>query len=186
MPSIWIREFAYTHVFKGCSGGASCKESSCQCRRCSASLRPQPQCCPSFSLPSLSHLPSPKRGLSLLKGNVALVVKICLPMQETRDVGSVPGSGRSLGGGNGSPLQYSCLEIPMDRGAWRATVHEVAKSQTKLKQLSTHARMHNWSSGIFQQYFRIWKQINSNNYKLSGLVTHRVVQPSPLKEILTH
>ena len=76
MPSIRIKEFVYTHVFKGFSSGASCKESSCQCRRCSASLRPQPWCCPSFSLPSLSHLPSPKRDLSLLKGNVALVVKM--------------------------------------------------------------------------------------------------------------
>ena len=140
MPSIRIKEFVYTHVFKGFSSGASCKESSCQCRRCSASLRPQPWCCPSFSLPSLSHLPSPKRDLSLLKGNVALVVKICLPMQETRDVGSVPGSGRSLGGGNGSPLQYSCLEIPMDRGAWRAIVHRVKKSQTELKLLSTYSK----------------------------------------------
>ena len=40
---------------------------------------------------------------------------------DIRDVGSVPGSGRSLGGGHGNPLQYSCLENPMDRGAWRAT-----------------------------------------------------------------
>ena len=48
------------------------------------------------------------------------------------DPGSVPGLGRSLGGGNGNPLQYSCLENPMDRGAWRATVHGVAKSQTQL------------------------------------------------------
>ena len=40
------------------------------------------------------------------------------------------GSGRSPGGGHGNPLQYSCLENPMDRGAWRATVHEVTKSQT--------------------------------------------------------
>ena len=42
--------------------------------------------------------------------------------------GLIPGSGRSPGGGNGYPLQYSCLENPMDRGAWRATVHGVAKS----------------------------------------------------------
>ena len=42
------------------------------------------------------------------------------------DVGSVPGLGRSSGEGNGNPLQYSCLENPMDRGAWRATVHGVA------------------------------------------------------------
>ena len=48
------------------------------------------------------------------------------------DAGSTPGSGRSPGEGNGNPLQYSCLENPMDREAWRATVYEVAKSQTRL------------------------------------------------------
>ena len=46
------------------------------------------------------------------------------------DMGLIPGSGRSPGGGLGKPLQYSCLENPMDRGAWWATVHGVAKSQT--------------------------------------------------------
>ena len=49
------------------------------------------------------------------------------------DVGSIPGSGRSPGEGNGNPLQYSCLENPMDRGAWWATVHRVAKSWTQLR-----------------------------------------------------
>ena len=48
------------------------------------------------------------------------------------DLGSIPGSGRSPGEGNGNPLQYSCLENPMDGGAWWATVHGVAKSQTRL------------------------------------------------------
>ena len=48
---------------------------------------------------------------------------------DLRDVGSVPGLGRSPGGGNDNPLQYSCLENPMDRGAWKATVHEMAKSR---------------------------------------------------------
>ena len=47
------------------------------------------------------------------------------------DLGSIPGSGRSLGEGNGNPLQYSCLESPMDGGAWWATVHGVAKSRTR-------------------------------------------------------
>ena len=56
------------------------------------------------------------------------------------DMGSVPGSGRSPGGGNGNPLQYSYLENPMDREAWQATVHRVPKNQTQLKQPST--RMH--------------------------------------------
>ena len=46
------------------------------------------------------------------------------------DVGSIPGLGRSPGVGNGTPLQDSCLENPMDRGAWEAAVHGVAKSQT--------------------------------------------------------
>ena len=48
------------------------------------------------------------------------------------DLGSIPGSGRSSGEGNGNPLQYSCLENPTDRGTWWATVHGVAKSRTRL------------------------------------------------------
>ena len=54
------------------------------------------------------------------------------------DTGLIPGSGRSPGGGHGNPLQYSCQENPMDRGAWWATVHGVAQSRTQLKQLSMH------------------------------------------------
>ena len=49
---------------------------------------------------------------------------------DTGDMGLIPGSGRSLGGGNDNPLQYSCLENPMDRGAWLAIVERVAKSWT--------------------------------------------------------
>ena len=48
-----------------------------------------------------------------------------------RDRGSIPGLGRSPGGGHGNPLQYSCLENPIDRGAWQATVYGVAKSWTQ-------------------------------------------------------
>ena len=48
------------------------------------------------------------------------------------DLGSIPGLGRSPGEGNGNPLQYSCLENSMDRGAWQATVHGVAKCQTRV------------------------------------------------------
>ena len=51
---------------------------------------------------------------------------------DTGDAGSVPGLGRSHGGGNGNPLPHPCLENPMDRGAWQATVHGVAKSRTCL------------------------------------------------------
>ena len=53
-----------------------------------------------------------------------------------------PGSGRSSGGERGNPLQYSCLENPMDRGAWWTTVHRVTKSWTQLKQLSAHTHTH--------------------------------------------
>ena len=57
---------------------------------------------------------------------------------DIRDVDSILGWGRSPGGGHGNPLQYSCLENPIDRGAWWATVHRVAKGLTRLKCLSTH------------------------------------------------
>ena len=67
---------------------------------------------------------------SLWASHVALVVKN-LPANagEVRDTDLIPGLGRSLGGGRGKPLQYSCLENPMDRGACQATVHRVTKSQ---------------------------------------------------------
>ena len=56
-----------------------------------------------------------------------------------KNLGSIPGLGRSPGGKNGYPLQYSCLEYPMDRGAWKATVHGVTMGLTWLKWLGTHA-----------------------------------------------
>ena len=67
---------------------------------------------------------------------VAQMVKVSVYF--AGDPGSVPGSGRSLGEGNGTPLQYSCLENPMDRGAWWATVRGVAKSQTQLSDFAFH------------------------------------------------
>ena len=69
---------------------------------------------------------------------VALVVKNPpANAGDKRNMGLIPGSGRAPGGGNGNPLQYSFMENSMDRGAWWATVHGVAKSQTRLKRLST-------------------------------------------------
>ena len=74
---------------------------------------------------------------------VALVVKDSpASVGDVRDTGSIPGLGRSPGGRHGNPLQYSCLENPMDRDAWRATVHGVKKSWTRLKQLSVHTHTH--------------------------------------------
>ena len=67
---------------------------------------------------------------------------------DERDVGSVPELGQSPGGGHGNPLQYSCLENPIDRGAWWATVHRVTQSQTQIKQLNTHTLI----SVLFYRY----------------------------------
>ena len=64
-----------------------------------------------------------------MASSVAQMVKN-LPGKDGKDLGSIPGSGRSPGGGNGNPLQYSCLENPMDGGAWCAAVNGVAKSWT--------------------------------------------------------
>ena len=87
---------------------------------------------------------------SPLDFQVALVVKN-LPGSargDMRDVGSIPGSGRYPGKGNANPLQYSCLENAMVRGAWRATVHGVAKNQTQQKGLSTqHTSTLSWVFG---------------------------------------
>ena len=63
-----------------------------------------------------------------------------LPANEgdTGDLGLIPGLGRSPGERNGNPLQYSCLENPMDRGAWRATIHRVAKSQDMIERVNNN------------------------------------------------
>ena len=74
---------------------------------------------------------------------------------DIRDVGSIPGSGRSPGGGHGIPLHYSCLENPMDRAAWRATVHRVAKSRTQrvlVKAVINHILKISYQLHILQIY----------------------------------
>jgi len=60
---------------------------------------------------------------------------------DTGDTSSIPGSGRSPGGGNGNPLQHSCLGIPMNRRARWATVHEITKSQTRLRMHAVHLEL---------------------------------------------
>ena len=74
---------------------------------------------------------------------MALVVKNqAASAGDIRNLGSIPGFGRSLGEGNGNPLQPSCLENPMDRRAWWATVREITKNRTRLKQLSVYIFPH--------------------------------------------
>ena len=68
-----------------------------------------------------------------MEGSSQVVLVVKNPPANTgdiRDVGSIPGLGKSPGGGHGNPLQYSCLENPVDRGAWQATVFRVAKRWT--------------------------------------------------------
>ena len=80
-----------------------------------------------------------------MKRPVILYVEVCPGGSEIKasacnagDLGSIPGSGRSPGEGNGNPLQYSCLENPMDGWAWWATVHRVTKSWTRLSNFTSH------------------------------------------------
>ena len=65
-----------------------------------------------------------------MASQMVLVVKNLPANAGQRDAGLIPGWGRRPGGGNGNPLQYSCLENPVDRGAWQAIVHGAASSQT--------------------------------------------------------
>ena len=72
--------------------------------------------------------------------HVAIVVKNPpANAKDIRDLGSIPGLGRSPGGRHGNPLQYSCLENPVDRGAWQAAIHRVAKSRARMKRFTTRA-----------------------------------------------
>ena len=81
-----------------------------------------------------------KWGYGAMPSRVILVVKNLLANEgDVRDMGSIPGSGRSPGGGHGHLLQHSYLENPLDSGAWWATVHRVEKSQTQWKRLSLQA-----------------------------------------------
>ena len=94
------------------------------------------------------------------------------------DEGSIPGPGRSPGGGHDKPLQYSYLGNPMDREAWRATVHGVAKSWTWLKQLSksleskqdyTHCCGHFWGERGWGKY-SIWHQMNETKQDFHSMI----------------
>ena len=67
----------------------------------------------------------------------------CQCRLDIRNIGPIPGLERSLGGGHSNPLQYSCLENPLDRGVWRAAVLRFKQSWAQLKQLSMHTHVHN-------------------------------------------
>ena len=86
--------------------------------------------------PSYSISSCPIRFITQTQVKIHLAFHVVLVVKnppanagDIRDAGLIPGLGRSPGGGHGSPLQYSCLENPMDRGAWQATVHGVTKNR---------------------------------------------------------
>jgi len=80
----------------------------------------------------------------------------------SRDLGSIPGSGRSPGEGNGNPLKYSCLENSMDRRAWQATVYEVTKSWTQLYDYHFHEIDKGLISKIYKQFIQLNKKKKPN------------------------
>ena len=83
-----------------------------------------------------------RNGLGLGFSDGAVVKNLPGKAGDPRDVGLIPGSGRSPGVGNGNPCQYSCLRNPLDRGAWWATVHGTAKSWTQKSMPLHHADLH--------------------------------------------
>ena len=88
------------------------------------------------------------------------------------DTSSIPGLGRSPGEGNGNPLQYSCLENPMDRGAWWASVHGVAKSRTRLRDFTFYSTLTLWHERC------LWTRIVSSNPRQA------LLNPWPLSKML--
>ena len=83
------------------------------------------------------------------------------------DLGSVPGSGRSSGEGNGNPLQYSCLENPMDGGAWEATVHGFDKSWTQLSDFTFTFHFHGDFGETLDNEFITSKILSLHHFYLS-------------------
>ena len=95
---------------------------------------------PSFPILKRPHLTLDPENYSLQVFPLTWASQVALAVKnwsanagDRRDMGSIPRSGRPPGGGHGKPFQYSCLENPMDRGAWQTTVHRVPQSLTQLK-----------------------------------------------------
>ena len=98
---------------------------------------------------------SKKNSVNILGLPGGLVVKnLPASVGDAGDVGSIPGSGRCPGEGNGNPLQYSCLENSMDKRAWRATVHAVTESQTWLSMQAANILI---ILNIYFLHWNIWK-----------------------------
>ena len=101
---------------------------------------------------------------------------------DARDPGSIPGLGRSPGEGNGSRLQYSCLENPMDHGAWQATVHGVTNSRTRLSDFTFHCSpleflLNPWYKGQFLEHVCVYeRERDKHGKKLSVWLESKTVK----------
>ena len=105
-------------------------------------IRTKPKSCDLNSAKFFSQISIEVQYTYRRASQVALAVKKTpANAGDIRDVASVPGSGRSSGGGHGNPLQYSCLENPIDRGAWQATVHSFTELD-KAEWLNNHTHIH--------------------------------------------
>ena len=118
-------------------------------------------------------MPSAQRNFPLSQTRLSTAVVLGVQnmrasAQEERDTGLTPGLGRSPGEGHGNPLQYSCLENPLDRGAWWVTVHGVTKSWTRLSNLAQHR---------LKKKAAIWsnKWMNLEDNMLSEITTEKQI-----------
>ena len=118
---------------------------------------------------------------------VMLVVKnLSANAGDLRDVSLIPGSGKSPGGGNSNPLQYFCLENPMDRRAWQATVYRVSKSWTWLKQHSRHTHTYAYPQYMYGLLWWLSKKSTCNagdlgvDLSVGKIPWRRAWQPIPV------
>ena len=135
-----------------------------------------------------TYLPNGAWGASVLSRRLS-GESICLVMQEMQEMWVlISGSGRSHGGDTDSPLQYSCLEKPMDRAAWRATVHRITKSLTWLSNWAHVHTENNWFSfqlarvilaAMLSSFDFLFKVGFPNLYKIWNSGSHINNLPSP-------
>ena len=115
-----------------------------------------------------NHLPDPIHDMGFPGGSEGNV-----SAYNARDLGLIPGSGRSPGEGNGNPLQYSCLENPMDGEAWLVTVHGVAKNRTRLSNFTFTSFFFfmKWTPCLLHFHFHTWHYLHFAGFFCKNIMT---------------